>query len=134
MFINELISSISTVLEMKSGYNVLCAFNCIVNRIVSGEIYTTGKNFTLPPWVTQVTNSTSGSRPQSLLPSTTKQPQSWKIQNMIQIQYTNNIKYNKHLFIFPPERAIGRWPLLKYKNTPFINNCMFQSPATLVKW
>ena len=25
-----------------------------------------------------------------------------------EIQYTNNIKYNKHLFVFPPERAIGR--------------------------
>ena len=36
----------STVLEMKSGYNVLCTFIYIVNRVVSGEIYTTGKNFT----------------------------------------------------------------------------------------
>ena len=31
------------------------------NVIISGEIYTTGKNFTLPPAVTAVTNITSGS-------------------------------------------------------------------------
>ena len=30
------------------------------NMIISGEIYTTGKNFTLPPRVTAVTNITSG--------------------------------------------------------------------------
>ena len=29
------------------------------NMLISGEIYTTGKNFTLPPGVTGVTNSTS---------------------------------------------------------------------------
>ena len=29
------------------------------NMMFSGEIYTTGKNFTLPPAVTGVTNSTS---------------------------------------------------------------------------
>ena len=31
----------------------------IVNRIVSGEIYTAGKKFTLPPTVTALTNLTS---------------------------------------------------------------------------
>ena len=35
----------STVLEIKPGYNVLCTFIYIVNRVVSGEIYTAGKNF-----------------------------------------------------------------------------------------
>ena len=55
MVINELISSMSTVLEMKSGGNVLYNFIYIVNRVVSGEIYTAGKNFTLPAW----TNLTS---------------------------------------------------------------------------
>ena len=34
-------------------------FIYIANRVVSGEIYTAGKNFTLPPGVTGVTNSTS---------------------------------------------------------------------------
>ena len=29
------------------------------NMLISGEIYTTGKNFTLPPAVTAWTNSTS---------------------------------------------------------------------------
>ena len=53
---NGLISSMSTVLEMKSGKNILCTFIYIVNRIVSGEIYTAGKNFALPPAVTAVTN------------------------------------------------------------------------------
>ena len=47
---------------MKSGYNVLCTFIYIVNPVVSGEIYTAGKNFTLPPAVTAVTNSTSISK------------------------------------------------------------------------
>ena len=32
----------------------------IVNRVVSGEIYTAGKNFTLPQAVTALTNLTSG--------------------------------------------------------------------------
>ena len=36
-------------------------FIYIANRVVSGEIYTTGQNFTLPPGVTGVTNSTSAS-------------------------------------------------------------------------
>ena len=45
LVINELISSMSTVLEMKSGYNVLCTFTYIVNRVVSGKIYTAGKKF-----------------------------------------------------------------------------------------
>ena len=49
----------STVLEMKSGKNVLCAFIYIVHRVVSGEIYTAGKNFTLPPAMTAWTNLTS---------------------------------------------------------------------------
>ena len=31
-----------------------------MNRVVSGEIYTAGKNFTLPPAVTALTNFTSG--------------------------------------------------------------------------
>ena len=53
-------NSMSKVLEMKSGYNVLCTFIYIANCIVSGEIYTASKNFTLPPGVTEVTNSTSG--------------------------------------------------------------------------
>ena len=57
--INELVSSVSTVLEMKSGKNVLCTFISIVNRVVSGEIYTAGKIFPLPPGVTRVTNSNS---------------------------------------------------------------------------
>ena len=39
--------------------NVLFTFIYIVNRVVSGEIYTAGKNFTLPPAVTAWTNSTS---------------------------------------------------------------------------
>ena len=43
LVINELFSSMSTVLEMKSGYNVLCTFTYIVNRVVSGKIYTAGK-------------------------------------------------------------------------------------------
>ena len=30
------------------------------NMLISGEIYPTGKNFTLPPAVTAVTNITSG--------------------------------------------------------------------------
>ena len=30
------------------------------NMLISGEIYTNGKNFTLPPAVTAVTNITSG--------------------------------------------------------------------------
>ena len=34
-------------------------FIYIVNRVVSGEIYTAGKNFTLPPAVTSLTNLTS---------------------------------------------------------------------------
>ena len=42
----------SSVLEMKSGKNVLCTFIYIVNHVVSREIYTTGKNFTLPLAVT----------------------------------------------------------------------------------
>ena len=45
MVINELIIYGSTVLEIKSGYDVLCTFIHIENRVVSGEIYTTGKNF-----------------------------------------------------------------------------------------
>ena len=49
----------STVLEIKSGWNVLCTFICIVNRVVSSETYTTGKKFTLPPAVTAWTNLTS---------------------------------------------------------------------------
>ena len=35
-------------------------FIYIANRVVSDEIYTAGKSFTLPPGVTGVTNSTSG--------------------------------------------------------------------------
>ena len=31
-----------------------------MNRVVFGEIYTAGKNFTLPPAVTALTNFTSG--------------------------------------------------------------------------
>ena len=53
MVINGLISSMSTVLEMKSGQNLLCTFIDFVNRVVSG------KNFTLPPVVTTLTNITS---------------------------------------------------------------------------
>ena len=34
-------------------------FIYIANRVVSGEIYTAGKKFTLLPGVTGVTNSTS---------------------------------------------------------------------------
>ena len=45
-----------TTLAMKSGYNVLCTFIYVVNRVVFGEIYTTVKNFTLPPAVTAWTN------------------------------------------------------------------------------
>ena len=50
----------STVLEMKSGYNVVFTFIYIVNSVVSGEIYTTGKNFTLPQAMIAWTNLTSG--------------------------------------------------------------------------
>ena len=50
----------SSVLEMKSGKNVLCTFIYIANRVASAEIYTAGKNFTLPPAVTALTNITSG--------------------------------------------------------------------------
>ena len=50
----------STVLEINSGYNVVFTFIYIVNSVVSGEIYTTGKNFTLPPAVTAWTYLTSG--------------------------------------------------------------------------
>ena len=39
--------------------NVFCTFIYIINRVVSGEIYTAGKNFTLPPAVTALTNFTS---------------------------------------------------------------------------
>ena len=42
-------------------YFVLSIIIYIVNCVVSGEIYTTGKKFTLPPGVTGVTNSTSDS-------------------------------------------------------------------------
>ena len=56
---NGLISSMSTVLEMKSGKNILCTFIYIVNRVISGENYSAGKNFTLPPAVTALTNFTS---------------------------------------------------------------------------
>ena len=35
------------------------SFIYFVNRVVSGEIYTAGKNFTLPPAVTALTNLTS---------------------------------------------------------------------------
>ena len=45
---------------MKSGLNVLCTFIYIVNCVVSGEIFTAGKNFTLPPAVAALTNLTSG--------------------------------------------------------------------------
>ena len=62
LVMNGVISSMPTVLEMKSGKNVLCTFIYIVNHVVSREIYTTGKNFTLPPAVTGVTNITSGMR------------------------------------------------------------------------
>ena len=48
---------------MKSGYNVLCTFIYIVNGIVSGEIYTAGNNFTLPPAVTALINITSANWP-----------------------------------------------------------------------
>ena len=41
------------------------------NMMFSGEIYTTGKNFTLPPAVTGVTNITSASN----------QPSDWDSQN-----------------------------------------------------
>ena len=34
----------------------------IVNRVVSGEIYTAGKNFTLPPAMTAWTNLTSAEK------------------------------------------------------------------------
>ena len=57
--IYKLIGSMSTVLEMRSGYNVLYTFIYIVNRVVSEEIYTAGKDFTLPPAVTALTNITS---------------------------------------------------------------------------
>ena len=60
LVINELISSMSTVLKMKSGKDVLCTFIHIVNCVVSGEIYTAGKKFTLLPAVTAWTNLTSG--------------------------------------------------------------------------
>ena len=33
----------------------------------NGEIYTAGKNFTLPPAVTAVTNSTSGTRLKNMI-------------------------------------------------------------------
>ena len=54
--IKELLISRSTVLKMK---NAPYTFIYIVNRVVSREIYTTGKNFTLPPAVTAWTNLTS---------------------------------------------------------------------------
>ena len=56
---NDLVSNMSTVLEMKSGQNVLYTFIYIVNRVVSGEIYTAGKNLTLPLGVKGWTNLTS---------------------------------------------------------------------------
>ena len=59
MVVNGLISSMSTVLEMKSGKKLFCTFIYIVNRIVSGEIYTAGENFRLPPAVMAWTNLTS---------------------------------------------------------------------------
>ena len=43
-----MISNTSTVLEVKPGWNVLYTFIYIVNRVVSGEVYNSGKNFTLP--------------------------------------------------------------------------------------
>ena len=58
--INQLISSMSTVLEMESGKNLLFTFIFDVNHLVSREIYTTGKNFILPPAVMALTNFTSG--------------------------------------------------------------------------
>ena len=41
-------------------YFLLSFIIYIVNCVVSGEIYTAGKNFTLPPAVTAWTNLTSG--------------------------------------------------------------------------
>ena len=47
-------------LVTQSGSNILCTFIYIVNRVVSGEIYSACKHFTLPPAVTAWTNSTPG--------------------------------------------------------------------------
>ena len=50
----------SNSLERTEAFDQYCTFISIVNRVVSGEIYTAGKNFTLPPAVTALTNFTSG--------------------------------------------------------------------------
>ena len=50
--INDLISSTLTFLEIKRAFS----FIYIVNRVVSGEIYTAGKNFTFPLGWTNLTS------------------------------------------------------------------------------
>ena len=60
-------------------------------------------------------------RPQSLLPSANKRATKLKNTKYDTKYKTDNTKYYKHLFMFPPERAIGRYHILKNRNTHLLS-------------